>query len=1074
MEQTRRNILLFAAEQDLDYLPCLAQGCPHVTIGVLTRQRASLRLFARDAAKGTDTCTLTLYRHGGPEGQAACCSVEEGLGRVPWDTVVLSQDQLASAMYGTYNTDLEFLLDLMARQLPEAVVYLMMPWAWQQEITGPRAAELETYFDASQAVMYNGIVASMEYAATGAEARFGRRLGGIVPVGAAIQRLRETLGDGLCSDGCRLSHPAAVLTAALTTMLTLCPESWAGEVCGTAGADAAAALRAARSACEHDPVPLSAPPPVRVEQMSLQGDVTVAQATAPYKLHFPDSAVLADGTVFATAYEHVYHFPVRSVGEQYGWQGSGRLVIWKSTDNARSFDTEHPVLVIDEQQLDRWGVARTADRYERWRAGEDYILNADPRDPNFSVVRVDLNADGVLVEMLVCTFCMVNYHEQHQTHSLNLCYSVDGGESWSVPQQLESEHSPALIKRGDAAVFADGQMLVPTYFRNKIVLLLLQWNSRLRRWVTVRDTVLPDPLPEKTGAYEYNELSFVLPDPEGDEVIGFIRANGALIHSGDRGLNWRLVGVEDGFVHQPGFAPLDRDRSFVTWAGTASPRTVYGKVLHYHGHWSDTVSRVIYASPDTRPHDMADPSCRLLASGEIFTISYDTAYRSIVGSFHDPDSQAFAPVELDEGAEQVLLFRSEGPVSLPVRLNVPLPASYTVTVTGSICPGGHLELTLADGTRILFSEPSAGCETCHFGVLVLGRQVYTQTEAGGGLTADGWALFGHCSGADGPVVLSGAEVRVRQVMITHRVLIEMKPCLEGIVGGKAGICPVVHPEPRMADWRSGDLNVARVDGGLVRYVGPGEATITYYADGAAATCRVRVSPLPAEVSAGGERRRLFHDSFDGYRPGENAFWDQLEQGGYTSCGLKPTPYSAYDIVPNGAGQCLKLTAYNGMRTWHKVELPIRGDYTATFDFKFTGGRTTSSGLYPGHCLYINLWQDSGIHGFLDLTPEGIRCEYESEPGKIINDPELFGEEILYTLGQWHSIRVARVNGGIFARVWPQGQPEPEGWDVICMHREYRTDDPACFRLQYYAGGATPRSVYLDNLSISQRIQRDTN
>ena len=598
---TASNIFVLAAEHDLAYLPTLAQLCPALQLVAVTRPEASLRLFARDTTKDNTISCYTSQNGAGEE--STQCTMAQAVSQGPWDAVVFGQELLASAMYGSYNTDLEFLLDFLGASWPESKIYLNIPWAMQQDVSGPRAGDLTTYFEGSQGVMYNAIVASMEYAME----RFGARLAGVVPVGAAIQRLRERLGDCLCRDGLWLDHPVAVQTAAHTLARTL-------GLCIQGQEDA---CEAAEYACTHALAQLEVSRPVRVEDVSCQGDVTVAQATAPYKLHFPDSAVTADGTIFVSAYEQVYHYPERVLGQRYGWQGSGRLVIWKSTDNGRTFDTENPVLTIDERLLDRWGVAKTADRYRRWQAGEDYILNADPRDPNFSVVWTDVDGDGVKEEVLVYTFCMVNYHEEHQTHSLNLCWSVDGGKSWSVPQQLESEHSPALIKRGDAAVFADGQMLVPTYFRNKIVLLLMQWSVEEQKWVTVHDTVLPDPASEKTGGHEYNELSFVAPDPAGDEVYGFIRANAAVIRSHDRGRTWQLVGMEEGYIHQPGFAPLDQERAFVTWARIASPRTVYGKVFHYRGSWSDTGPQVVYQSPDVSSHDMADPSCRLLADGSI-------------------------------------------------------------------------------------------------------------------------------------------------------------------------------------------------------------------------------------------------------------------------------------------------------------------------------------------------------------------------------------------------------------------------------------------------------------------------
>ncbi len=1048
------KILFFASEHDLDYLPQIAQLRPNTALTVLTRPEASLRLFARDMAKGSATCSLHSYTDQGPVRDA--CTVKDALDADKWDVVVLSQMMLASAMYGSYNTDLEFLLDCVDHHCPGARVFLAMPWAWQQTLSGPRASDLITYFDGSQSVMYNAIVTSMEYALK----RFGHRLAGVIPVGAAIQHLRNTVGDNLCANGLHLSEPVAQAAAALTLIRTLYP----GEAVALRE-ELSSADEAASCACTHGITRLDIPHPVRVEDVSKQEDVTVAQTAAPYKLHFPDVGVTADGTVFVSAYEQVYHYPEVIPGDCYGWQGSGRIVIWKSTDNGRTFDTEHPVLVIDEHQLDRWGVAKVLGRYERWKAGEDYILNADPRDPNFIVAHADLNGDGVAEEVLLHTFCMVDYHEDHLSHTLNMHWSTDGGKTWSVPQELESVHSPELIKRGDAAVFADGQILVPTYRSNKIILLLMQWSPEQGKWINIRDTLLPDLLPEKSEGFEFNELSFIVPDPAGDEVYGFVRANGAIIRSADRGLSWQLVGEEEGYIHQPGFTPIDEHRAFVTWARIASPRTVYGKVFYHGASWSDTAKRVIYASPDPSPHDMADPSCRRLADGRIYTVGYDTAYRSIVGTFDDPNSAEFDPIELDETLEKVVLY--QGAASIPEELA--LPATYTIKAKCSFESEGVVSLMLAGGDCVDLVQGRHGIPagSCTVGVLVLGGAVYLQVSDSEKLVRDKWQYLTTCSRQSGRLNIKTQNAAVEQVELSHRLQITMDPVLVGIQGGAGVLVPSIQPRANQLSWQTSDPGVATVDNGVVRYVGPGTARVTLDADGAQACCDVTVSDLPAEVASGGVRKVLFREDFESYPTGKNAFWDGMEQKGYSSAGVEPTYYSSYDIANGPTGRCLKLNAYNNARTWVKVDMPIEGDYTACFDFTFTGGRTKNNFLYPGHCLYLNLWQDSGIHGFLDLTPEGIRCEYQNERAEVVNDPESFHEEIIYPLNVWHSIRVARVNGAIYARVWPKGETEPEKWDLVGMHSQYRTDNKACFRMQYYAAGPAERSVFIDNLVITR-------
>ena len=440
-----------------------------------------------------------------------------------------------------------------------------------------------------------------------------------------------------------------------------------------------------------------------------------------------------------------------------------------------------------------------------------------------------------------------------------------------------------------------------------------------------------------------------------------------------------------------------------------------------------------------------------------------------MGSFHDPNSMDCVPVEMDQQVEQAVLYQHNGPVALPVTIDQPLPASYTLSLRCVVASGGCVDVKLPNGAAVTFDRDLPE-EECTLAVLILGGTVYTQVSAEGDLAYDRWVRYTAGEKAQGKITLSGVQTQVKQVALTHRVHVQLDEKLEGIVGGTGLLRPVVRPAPSQMSWHSDNQSVAQVEAGQVRYVGAGRANIVLRVDGAEKSCAVHVAPLPAEVAQGGERRELFRDDYEAFPVGENSFWTHMEQGGYRSCGMEPTLYSAYDIVQTELGASLKLTAYNGKRTWHKVDLPIRGDYTASFDFKFTGGRTTFNGLYPGHCLYINLWQDSGVHGFVDLTPEGIRCEYQTAKGEIVNDPECFGSAILYPLNQWHTARLARVNGGIFAKVWPKDQPEPEGWDVVCMHPEYNTDNEACFRMQYYAGGGDPRTVYIDNLVLSQRVE----
>lgn len=1083
-EQNRAlRLLAIGSEHSRDCLHFVSRlaalAGKQVEIACLDKWEGTLRHHARNAAQDkADYDYWVCTPAGGWTRSEGKTSIAQVLALGSWDGILLQQGVLPAGMYGTYNNDLTFLLDYLADVCPQTPVYWNMTWAYEQNVTGSRAAELEVCYDASQAVMYNAIVDALERNIVGETARYAERFAGWFPVGAAIQKLRETCEETLTRDGVHLSQLVGRLSAGMTILKTLYPDvdlrvlaaGMEKDVTGSVAAQICGAVEAVCADLSRPPVRADAPRPVRIEDLSGPENVTVAQTPAPYKLHFPDSAVTRDGTLFVSAYENVYHYPDTVLGDNYAWQGSGRLVIWKSTDNGKTFDT---LLVIDEDKLNEWGVVSTRNRYERWKQGEsDYILNADPRDPNFTVVYVDINGDGVKEEVLLYTFCMVNYHEEGRSHSLNMNWSVDGGRTWSIPQELESVNSPVLIKRGDMAVFSDGQILVPTYFRNKIVLLLMQWSHREQKWVNVHDTVLPDPAPEKTGKYEYNEMSLVAPDPDTDVVYGFIRANAAVVKSFDRGRTWELIGMEDGLIHQPGFTLLDRDRAFVTWARIIAPRTVYGKVYYLNADWKDTVKRTIYASPDVRGHDMADPSCRLLADGRIHTVSYDTAYRSIVGTFDDPNSEEFLPVEMDPGMGKAVLYENNAITGTQVRVDGELPGSYTVCVHGTFEKDGELAITMTSGAVVRFRGGADGIKSgdpvCVYAVAV-GRSIYWQVTSGSEPDAAKWVrALRDESVPGGAVVCTGSGVSMQRVCVSHRVSIQMQDSLAGIAGGRDSLCPIVCPVQNDVGWATSDPDVVRVENGRITYIGSGSADITFTAGGVSAVCRVKVAPAPAELTGEGETKLIFRDDYQQYPVGENTFWTHMEANGYCSNGAVPTPDSSYDIAQEDGKRYLKLTVRNAKRTWHRVCTSVTGDYTVQFSFRFTGGRTVANAMAPGHCLYVNLWQESGISAFLHLTPEGLRCEYQCADGEMVTQPELFHDDVIYPLNVWHTVRISRVNGGLYAKVWRMGEPEPEGWDFTAQHTEFDTDNTVCPRLLYYASGPVARSVHIAQFQIRQQ------
>ena len=1071
----------------------------------LEKASGTLRQAARNVAQ--DRAEYSYWKSNAMTGELvwqATVTIDHAMSDGAWDVILLQQGPEEAGIPTTFNTDLDFMLDYVADVQPQAKVYWNMTWAYQQDISGSRTTNFKNYFNSSQAIMYNAIVDCVDKFIVGKDAKFGSEFDGWLPVGAAVQNLRAAMGDTITRDGYHLSLQAGRLAAAMTVLKTLYPDTDLSKITPNAVAsflvtdktdinalvstdpDYAnteanmAMIRAAVEAACKDltkaPAKIDAPAQPRIEDDTQQGDITIAQVGAPLKLHFPDLTVLRDGTVLVSAYEHIFHVPNETLGEYFGKEGSGRLVIWKSTDNGQTYEE---LLSIDEELLEEWGIAETSNRYERWKNGEnDYTFIADARDPNFGLVYFDITGDGKEDEVILYTFDMVDYHENRRGHTLAMTWSIDGGKTWAKPMEINGKTSATIIKRGDIASFSDGQIMVPTYLSNKIYLLLMDWNADQQKWVLTHETIMPDFDPEETGNDEFNEMSLIAPDPDGDVIYGYIRANGTVVKSYDRGRTWELIGNEAGLIHQPGFAYIDENRMFVTWARTNAPRTVYGKVFYYNGDWDDTATRTIYASPVTSSHDMADPSCKLLANGKILSVCYDVAYRSIVGTFDDPNSSEFALLEMNQDAKQATIYENNAPGGSTVTVSETLPSGYTAYATAAFSAGGKLTVKLGSGASVTFAEGQNGIEagkTYNVAVLTNGSSVYTKVWAEGTQETDAWVSVTPASGtADGTIVYSGSGITLNSVKVTTRIAITMSERIHGIAGGPGyDLDPLVQPAQSSMVWTTSDPAVATVENGVVTFVGQGTAVITLNAGGAIACVTVDVDPVPAELSGEGETTVIFADDYETYTVGTNTFWDALESSGYLSNGSDPSENRSYNVLAENGNQYLQLTTKNGKATWHKVNVPITGNYTVQYDFLFTGARVGFDSASPGHYLYMNLWQDSDIHGFAVLAPEGVRVEYIPEGSSTVTyDPGKLGLTPVFDLNKWHTIKVVRIDGGIYVKVWERGTAEPAEWNLVSLHKELDSSASSCFRMQYYAGGVDQeRTVSIDNLSITQQVTK---
>ena len=599
--------------------------------------------------------------------ERSAVSVQEVLASREWDAVLLTQGQTVSGFPGTYGNDLEYVTDVIRVEAPGAKIYWSMNWAFSDGISAQAyAADFGTYYTGESAVMYNAIADCVTRFVAGENARYGDCFDGLIPTGAAIRNLR---GTGLTADldGAALTLKAGRLTAALTVLKTLVPEADWTRITPAAlekllvakdGAtkdffiynndEASLALvkaAAADAAAAGLPTPVETKPPLSADR---EGVITTAQAAAPLKLHFPDVKTLADGTLVAGCYENVYHVPRRSSdtkdADQQMKEGVGRLVFYCGSADAQEWHYDEPILVVDQDQMEAWGLVKLSDRYARLQQGErNCVIFADPRDPNLAVTSVDLNGDGAREEILLVTFWNREYRQD--ATNANHCYLLWGYREagkwiWSAPQELTHSGS-RVVKRGDIAVFADEEILVPYY--SAAGCLRMKWDAAAGKWQQLKDSLIPNLAPSESSTL--NEVSLTAPDPAGNTVYAFCRESGAVLKSENRGASWTLVGNEPGLIHQPGFTVLGPDRVFVTWARTTGPRWVYGKVFFVgEGHdWSDTETRLLYQNSNDSSKDMADPSCTVLADGRVLVIAYDTSVRSIVAVIADPDGADFQP-----------------------------------------------------------------------------------------------------------------------------------------------------------------------------------------------------------------------------------------------------------------------------------------------------------------------------------------------------------------------------------------------------------------------------------------------
>jgi len=134
-------------------------------------------------------------------------TVEYGLKDEDWDIVTVQQASGSSGIASTYSR-LDYILEYIAENRPEAEIYWHMTWAYQQDSTHKEFSK----YGSSQTKMFDAILKTVNEQVKPKEA-----IVGIIPAGTAIQNLRaSSVGDAVTRDGYHLSHGLGRYTAGLT------------------------------------------------------------------------------------------------------------------------------------------------------------------------------------------------------------------------------------------------------------------------------------------------------------------------------------------------------------------------------------------------------------------------------------------------------------------------------------------------------------------------------------------------------------------------------------------------------------------------------------------------------------------------------------------------------------------------------------------------------------------------------------------------------------------------------------------------------------------------------------------
>lgn len=337
-------------------------------------------------------------------------------------------------------------------------------------------------------------------------------------------------------------------------------------------------------------------------------DVIVAGPDGDQKAWFPDVVKLQDGRLVTVFYQATQHS-----------RDDGRYMWTESTDDGKTWST--PRVLIDTPE--------------------------DDRDAQITQLR-----DGTII----INWFRTDWSQEHTTGAVILgtfvTRSTDGGETWSDPVQVESSMSCGCGPKqgayqlgwaattGKIAELPNGDLLVPLYGTLPDTTVgqasVVRSSDGGLTWPLENEAMIPVP-----PGVSLSELSLAV---GGDgEVTGLLRTAGNSSGGGashatdsyDGGRTWTMpvITTMKGQAHH--ILELPGGRLLATYgdrSGTFdSVEPTVGRLRMPGGTWEDFDSVLLFRAG--RTVDQSDPSTAVLRGGHLFTVSYDSARGSIIGSF---------------------------------------------------------------------------------------------------------------------------------------------------------------------------------------------------------------------------------------------------------------------------------------------------------------------------------------------------------------------------------------------------------------------------------------------------------